>query len=82
MRFGVFYNASGNTPARQAGTFRTGSRQLDGGTAPSTTLSETPLLDSEDARVPVANLSNNSAQVASVKSPRAPTPSADDSHGN
>ena len=29
----------------------------------------------------VASLSSNAAQIASVKSPRAPTPSADDSHG-
>ena len=29
---------------------------------------------------PVANLSSNAAQIASVKSPRAPTPSANDSH--
>ena len=36
---------------------------------------------SEDAHVPVASLSMNAAQIASAKSQRAPTPSADDSHG-
>ena len=36
---------------------------------------------SEIARVPVAGLSNNAAQMASVKNLRAPTPSANDSHG-
>ena len=40
-----------------------------------------PILVSEDARVPDASLSNNAAQIASVKSRRAPTPSADDSNG-
>ena len=81
MRFDTAHNSGGNTHARQYGTFGTGNRQLDGGTAPSTTLSGTPLLVSKDARVPVANLSNNAAQIPSVKNPRAPTPSADDSHG-
>ena len=80
-RFGAAHNPGGNTHARQPGTFRTGNRQLHGGTAPSTTLSETPVVVSEDARVPVASLSNNAAQIASVKSPWAPTTSADDSHG-
>ena len=72
MRFGSAHNPGGNTHARQPGTFRTGNRQLDGGTAPSTTLSGTTLLLSEYARVPVASLSKN---------PRGPTPSAGDSHG-
>ena len=81
MCFGAARNPGGNTHARQPGAFRTGNRQLDGGTAPSTTLSGTPLLVSEDARVPGASLSNNAAQIASVKNLRAPTPSADDSHG-
>ena len=81
MRFGTAHNPGGNTHARQPCTFCTGDRQLGGGTAPSTTLSGTPLLASEDARVPVASRSSNAAQIAYVKSPRAPTPSADDSHG-
>ena len=81
MRFGAAHNPGGNTHARQPGTFRNGDRQLDDVTAPSTTLSGAPLLVSEDARVPVDSMSNNAAQIASVKSPRAPTPSADDSHG-
>ena len=81
MRFGAAHNPGENTYARQPSIFRTGNRQLDGGTAPSTTLSLTPLLVSEDARVPFASRSNNAAQMASVKSPGAPRPSADDSHG-
>ena len=36
---------------------------------------------SEDPRVLVASLSNNAAQIASVKSPPVLTPSVDDSHG-
>ena len=36
---------------------------------------------SKDSRVSVASLFNNEAQIASVKSPRAPTPPIDDSHG-
>ena len=35
----------------------------------------------QDARVPAASLSNNAAQIASVSSPRAPTPSVAYSHG-
>ena len=81
MRFGAAHNPGGITHARQPGTFLTGNRQLDDGTAPSTTLSGAPVLASEDARVPVAVLSNSAAQIASVKSLRAPTPSADDSQG-
>ena len=50
IRFGAAHNPCGNTHARQPGTFRTGNRQLDCGTAPSTTLSGAPLLVSEDAR--------------------------------
>ena len=70
---------------RHPGTFRTGNRQLDGGTArPNrlpTALSRTPPFVSQDARVPAASLSNNAAQIASVSSPRAPTPSTAYSHG-
>ena len=51
MRFGAAYNPGGSTHARHPGTFRVGNRQLDGGTAPSTTLSGAPPLVSEDARV-------------------------------
>ena len=80
MRFGAAHNPGENTHARQPGTFRTGNRQLGGGTTPSTTLSGTPFLV-PDSRVPVASLSNNGAKIASVKSPRAPTPSSDDFHG-
>ena len=36
---------------------------------------------SNDSRAPVASLSNNAAQIASVKSQQASTPSVDDSHG-
>ena len=36
---------------------------------------------SEDVRVPILSLSNKAAQIASVRSPRAPTPPVDDSHG-
>ena len=85
MRLGATHNPGGNTNARQPGTFRTSNGQLDGGMAhpacPPTALSGTPLLVSEDACVPVARMSNNAAQIASVKRPRAPTPSADDSQG-
>ena len=41
----------------------------------------TPLYVSEGSSVPDASLSNNAAQIASVMSPLAPTPSVDDSHG-
>ena len=71
----------GNIHAHQPGTFRTGNRQLDGCTALSIILSRTPLLVSEYSRVPIASLSSNETQIASAKNPRAPTPSADDSHG-
>ena len=81
MHFGSAHYPGGNTHAHQPGTFRTGNRQLDGCTAPSIVLPGTPLLDSEDSRVPIASVPNNEAQVASVKNPRASTPSADDSHG-
>ena len=66
---------------RQRGTFRKGNRQLDGGTAPSTTLSGGTYFGFRKCSCSVASLSSNAAQIASVKSPRAPTPSADDSHG-
>ena len=51
MRFGAAYNPGENKPARQPGTFCNGSGHLDGGTAPSTTLSAGTYLVSEDARV-------------------------------
>ena len=69
-RFGTAHNPGGNTRARQPGTFRTCYRHLDGGTVWWTTLSGTPLLFSEDARVPVVSLSNIAAGIAFVKSPR------------
>ena len=81
MRFGAAHNPGGNTHAPQPGTFRTGNRQLDGGTAPSTTLSGGTSFGFRRCSCSVASLSSNAAQIASVKSPRAPTPSADDSHG-
>ena len=70
-----------NTLVRQPGTFRNGNRQLDGGTAPSTTLSGGTYFSFRRCSCSVASLSSNAAQIASVKSPRAPTPSADDSQG-
>ena len=51
MRVGAAHNPGGNTLARQPGTFRNGNGQLDGGTAPSTTLSGGTSMVSEDARV-------------------------------
>ena len=81
MRFGAAHNPGDNTLARQPGTFRNGNRQLNGGTAPSTTLSGGTSFGSRRCSPSVASRSNNAAQIASVKSPRAPTPSADDSHG-
>ena len=72
MRFGAAHNPGKNILARQPGTFRKGNRQLNGGTAPWTTLS---------GGTSFASLSSNAAQIASVRSPRTPTPSADDSHG-
>ena len=53
----------------------------DNGTAPSTTLSGGTYFGFRRCSCSVASLSSNAAQIASVKSPRAPTPSADDSHG-
>ena len=44
-------------------------------------MSGTPPLVSQGARVPVANLSYNAAQLACVKSPRARTSSVEGSHG-
>ena len=81
MRFGADHNPGGNTLARQPGTFRNGNQQLDGGTAPSTTLSGGISFGFRRCSCSVASLSSNAAQIASVKSPRAPTPFADDSHG-
>ena len=81
MRFGAAHNPGENTVARQPGTFRNGNRQLDGGTAPSTTLSRGNYFGFRRCSCSVASLSSNAVQIASVKNPRAPTPSADDSHG-
>ena len=81
MRFGAAHNLGENTLAHQPGTFRNGNRQLDGDTAPSTTLSGGTYFGFRRCSYPVASLSSNAAQIASVKSPRAPTPSADDSQG-
>ena len=78
---GAAYNSGENTLARQPGTFRNGNRQLGGGTAPSTTLSGGTSFGFRRCSCSVASLSNNAAQIASVKSPAAPTPPADDSHG-
>ena len=80
-RFGAAHNPGENTLARQPGTFRNGNRQLDGGTAPSTTLSGGTYFGFRRCSCSVAaSLSSNAAQIASVKSPRAPTPSANESH--
>ena len=81
MRFGAAHNPGENTLARQPGTFRNGNRQLDGGTAPWTTLSGGTYLSFRGCSCSVASLSSDVAQVASVKIPRAPTTSADDFHG-
>ena len=78
---GTAHNPGGNTLARQPGTSRNGNRQLDGGTAPSTTLSGGTSFGFRRCSCSVASLSNNAAQIAFVGSLRAPTPSADDSHG-
>ena len=80
MRLGAANNPGRNTLVRQPGTFRNGNRQLDDGTAPSTTLSGGTSFGFRRCSCSVASLSNNAAQTASVKSPRAPTPSAADSH--
>ena len=50
-------------------------------TRPSTALSGTSPSVSQDARVTVVRLTRGAAQIISVKSPRAPTPPADDLHG-
>ena len=63
---------------RHTGTFRTGNRQLGRGTAPSKTLSGILFFSFRRCSCSVASLSNNAAQIASVKSSRAPTPSAGD----
>ena len=81
MRSGAAHNPGVNTLARQRGTFRNGNRQLEGGPAPSTTLPGGTSYDFRRCSCSVASLSNNAAQIASVKRPRAPSPSADDSHG-
>ena len=81
MRFGAAHNLGENTLARQPGIFDNGNRQLDGVTAPSTTLSGGTYFGFRRCSSSVASLSSNAGQIASVKSPRAPTPSADDSHG-
>ena len=81
VRFGAAHNPGENTLARQPGTFRNGDRQLDAVTAPSTTLWGGTYFGFRRCSCSVASLSSNAAQIASVKSPRAPTPSADDSHG-
>ena len=81
MRFGAAHNPGGNTHARQPGTFRNGNRQLDGGTAPSTTLSGGTYFVFRSCSCSVASLSNSAPPITSVKSPRHSTPSADDSHG-
>ena len=44
IRFGAAHNPGRNTHARHLRAFRTGNRQLDGGTAPSITLAWTHLL--------------------------------------
>ena len=51
-----------------------------GGTAPSTTLSGGTSFCFRRCSCSVASLSNSAAHIASVKSPRTPTPYADDSH--
>ena len=81
MRFGAAHNPGEYALARQPGTFRNGTRQLEGGTAPPTTLSGGTSFGFRRCPCSVASLSSNAAQIASVKSPRAPTLSADDSHG-
>ena len=81
MRFGAAHNPGENTLARQPGTFRNGNRQLNGGTTPSKTLSGSTYLIFRRCPHYVASLYSNAAQIASVKSPRAPTPSGDISHG-
>ena len=80
MRFGAAHNPGENTLARQPGIFRNGNRQLDSGTSPLTTLSRGTCFGFKRCSCSVAGLSSNAAQIASVKSPRAPTPPADDSH--
>ena len=74
MRFGAAQNPGGSPNTQHPVTFRAG---MDSST---TVLLVTTFLVSEDTRVPAASLSNNAAQIASVKNPRAPKPSADYSH--
>ena len=80
-RFGAVHNEGRNIHARQPGKFRTDNRQPDGGAAPSATLSGTPFLVAENARVPGVSPSYNTARIASVISARAPAKCVDDSHG-
>ena len=70
MRFGAARNPGENTLARQPGAFRNGNRQLDDGTAPSTTLSGGTYFGFRRCSCSVASLSSNAAQIASVESPR------------
>ena len=85
IRIRTAHNPSGNPNARQPGTFRTGQCQLDGGTThptrPPTALSGLPPFVSQDARVPVISVCNKAAQIASVSSPRAPSPSVTNYNG-
>ena len=78
MRLGAAYNPSGNPNAQEPGTCGTGKGQLDGGMGhpghPPTAMSGAPSFVSQHARVPVASLSSNAAQVASVTSQGALTP--------
>ena len=80
MRFGAAHNQGGNTLARQAGTLRNGNRQLEGGTAATTTLSGGISIGFRRCSCSIASLFNYAEEIASVKSPRAFTPSVDDSH--
>ena len=80
MRFGAAHNSGENTLARQPGTFRNSNRPLDGDTAPSTILSGGTYFGFRRCLCSITSLPSNAAQISSVKSPRAPTPSADNSH--
>ena len=76
MHFGAVRNPGGNFNVYQASTFHTGNLQLVESTAHSacrsTALSGIPLFVYWNGRVPVASLSTNAAQIASIKSPHAP----------
>ena len=78
---GPAHNPGENTLARQPGTFRNGNRHLDGGTAPSTTLSAGTSFGFRRYLCYIASLFNIAAQIASFKSSRPATTSVDDSHG-